>query len=184
MYREEPFVVGIVLDLSLRHTKDGQRIIDGVKDQLVEYVRTFDYVDLFYLYHEDVVDVVEGRGKRIHAVASYQTDGFEFDLSYALKQTLYVVGSEEDDKRIYLITDRFSEKSIKAIRKIEMLNEKDGLDCKIYVVAIGDRNNQKALGSCDEGIQSVVLSDPSELYSCLTEEISDGADSQRTAEGV
>ena len=105
MFREEPIVVGIVLDLSLRHMEDGARIVDGVKDELVEYVRTFDYVDLFYLYHENVIDVVEGLGKRIHSVASYQTDGFEFDLNYALKQTLYIIGSEDDDKQIYLITE-------------------------------------------------------------------------------
>lgn len=175
--REEPIVVGIVLDLSLRHSKDGLRIVDVVKEQLVEYVRAFDYVDLFYLYHENVVDVVEGLGKRIHSVASYQTDGFEFDISYALKQTLYIIGSEDDDKRVYLVTDRFSEKTLSAVRKIAMLNEKDGLECEIYVIALGDRNNQLALKSLDdEGFANVLLKEPSELNSILLEEYN-GTDS-------
>ena len=180
MYREEPFVVGIALDISLRHDKNDRRIIDVVKEQLVEYVRTFDYVDLFYLYHENVVDVVEGLGKRIHSVASYQSDGFEFDLNYAMKQTLYVVGSEDDDKRIHLITDRFSDKSLKTIRKVAMLNEKDGLDCKIYVTAIGNRNNQEALEALkEEGFLNCVLSDPSELHQSLMNEDSNGTDDQQ-----
>lgn len=139
MLFRQPRVLGVILDVSLQHRNE-QRLIDQVKDDLIKHIRSFDEDDMFYLYHEEVVKVAEKRGEQVHAVANYKTDGYLFDLNYAMKQTLYVVAAEDEEleKAIVLVTDRMSSQAEQAIKKVCMLNERDYLNCKILVCNIGD----------------------------------------------
>jgi len=177
MLFREPRALGVVLDVSLRHNKEGKRILDVVKEDLIKHIRCFDEDDLFYLYHEQVTDVAERRGEQVHAVANYNTDGFAFDLSYALKQTLYVIAAEdyEVDKSVVLVTDRMSQSSVDVLNKICDLNERDGLDCHIVACNVG-----KSFGATDGGF---VLHQES-LFECLQKEFPNGDDDQPEAEDI
>lgn len=180
MLFREPRVLSVVLDVSLRHGNNGKRVLDEVKSDLIKHIRKFDEDDLFYLYHEQVVDVAERRGEQVHAVASYQTDGFSFDINYALKQSLYVAGAEDYDvdKAVVLITDRMSKSTVNALNKICMLNEKDGLECEIFVFNVG------ANFDIEEECDFVLHHCPDKLFEFLQKEFPDGDEDQSEIENL
>ncbi len=146
-FAESGKAVGIVLDISLRHDVDKKRIIDEVKQSLIALVMTYfeDDVDTLYLYHPDVIDPVDKHGLQCYVINSYTTDGWSFNLTTALKQTLYTLALQDFDIRKYvlLITDRIN--NVQPIRTIENLNKKDMIDANIIIVGIGDVYNKEAI---------------------------------------
>ena len=126
--------IGVILDLTLRHTKDDIRVVDVIKKCLINFVRGFDDDDILYLYDEMKITSEHKRGRQVHAVASYTTDGFEFDLYYALKQTLYVLQAEDQDfdKVIYIINDRVRNPSY--FNKIVALNIREGSEVEFVLI--------------------------------------------------
>lgn len=169
-----PRAIGITLDLSLRSDKDGKRFIDTVKKGLVGFVRTMEDDDLFYIYQPNSVELFDNRGAQIAAVGNCELDGSKIDLNYALKQTLYVIAAEPagSDRFVVLITDRFSERDKPALKKILMLNQKDGYECHCLVIGVGSCYSSKVLKEvCEESPQAnyLHLTNTASLSSTLTE---------------
>jgi len=129
-------VLGAVFDLTLRHAPDGVRILDHVKQALIKYVRdVFEDDDVFYLYHPDIIESMTKVGQEVSSIANYESDGWEFDLNFALTQTLYVLDAEHFDfqKKLFLFTDRFNPRPI---QKVVKLRDKDMIDCDVVVFSI------------------------------------------------
>jgi len=107
--------LGIVFDLSARLEKEGRRIVDIVKKNMIDIVRKclIDGEDSMYLYNPDLIDAYFKHGEQVCALGNYNTDGYSFDLSMALRQTLYVLMSEDDDfqKHLLFVTDRLANES-------------------------------------------------------------------------
>jgi hypothetical protein len=140
---QNPKVVGIVLDISLRHNKEDKRIVDIVKDQLIKFVKTFDDEDYFYVFHEDNLKTFYKRGQQVYTISKYQPSELEVDLLFALKQTLYILAGEDDDylKFMYYITDKKVNEHF--IKKVENLNVKDGYEIKIETIDLSKINPQE-----------------------------------------
>ncbi len=136
-------VVGIVLDISLRHNKEDKRIVDIVKDQLIKFVKTFDDEDYFYVFHEDNLKTLYRRGQQVYTISKYQPSELEIDLLFALKQTLYILAGEDDDykKIMYYITDKKVNEHF--IKKVENLNVKDGYEIEIITIDLSKINPQE-----------------------------------------
>jgi hypothetical protein len=146
-------VIGVVLDVSLRHDPGGKRIIDVVKQQMAKYLlRIVDGEDLFYLYdpaRPDAVTPVEHIGKITSSIGNYETDGWVFNIGFALKQTYYVVVAEDEDldKRLIVVTDRLQ--AVDQIEKIVRLRQRDQTNCRLIVAGIGPRYDKAALEGID-----------------------------------
>jgi len=126
------------MDVSLRHAADGRRVLDHAKQGLIEYLRdTFDDDDIFYLFHPEIVETMTRIGQQVGAVSNFETDGWKFNINYALQQTLYVLDAENEgfQKYLVLITDRFDPGPIHRLAKIQ---EREMIDCKLVVLSIGD----------------------------------------------
>ena len=115
-------VLGLVFDISLRHC-GGKRILDIAKESVREYLRSnWEDDDIFYMYHPLVTEPTYKRGESVSVVSNYETDGWKFDLSYALKQTLYVISNEDEsfEKNLLLISDRLdSDRAIKSVINVQ-----------------------------------------------------------------
>lgn len=131
--------IGIVFDISLRHGSNKKRNLDNVKAGLIEFFRrNLEEDDIMYLYHPDIIDVEDHVGAHVGAVANYTTDGWKFELNFALQQTLFIVAAVPcETKTVILITDRLSE--TKPLKRVSSFNTKDGLGCRIICVDIGCR---------------------------------------------
>lgn len=159
-------VLGLTLDLSLAHTSEGSRIIDVVKRQLIQFVKTtMEGEDLFYLYHPELVDPVFDIGQIVSVIGNYETDGWVFDLRYALKLTYYVVDAQDDDaeKMILYVTDRIQDGV--AIDKLMTTMEREDSECNLFFVGIGSRYNKDLLDI--DGVKYIHLNDPAKLGDVL-----------------
>ena len=162
-------VLGVTLDISLNHI-NGQRVLDATKKELIDFVRrTMDGEDLFYLYHPDIIDPVFDIGKIVSDIGNYETDGWIFDLRYALKLTYYVVAGQDDDaeKMLIFITDRIQDRV--AIEKLIIIKEREQSDCRLVFVGIGEHYCKKIL-NIPEAIY-IHLDDPSDLNQVLMEQL-------------
>lgn len=175
-FTSEGKTVGILLDLSLRHDKTGRRVIDSTKKALLKVIRETmsDGVDYLYLYHPQLIEAVEWNGDQVCALANYETDGWPFNTASALKQTLYVVASQDMTFRRYLIyiTDRLQ--TAAPLEKAIHLNKKDYLEVQLVVVGIGDQHAksaiEKVVGADASSAVYIHIDDPSEITSCLFKE--------------
>jgi hypothetical protein len=169
--------VGIVLDISLRHDAERNRLIDCVKQNLINLVKTSfeDSLDSLYLYHPDIVDPTDKYGLQVHMLNSYDSDGWAFNLNFALKQTLYSLALQDFDMRKYLIlvTDRIT--NIQPIQTIQRLNDKDGVEAQVIVIGIGDIYNKSLVSDFAKTslVTHIHLSHHSELSAQLIKETSD-----------
>lgn len=165
-----PRILGMVFDLTLRHYGN-KRLVDEVKKSVNTFLKTYDDDDGFYLYHPQLVDVLFKRGEQVSMVANYETDGYKFDLMFALKQTLYVVASEDADshKTVCLVTDRFEKGQVSYIKKLQSLNNKDSLDCSILVIGVGTGYDKESLQEACKDIATYYHNDnPSQINSELS----------------
>ncbi len=130
-------VMGFIFDLSLRHGLNGKKHLDNVKDSLNEFLKNnIDEDDIMYLSHPEIIEPVNRVGAIVSAISNYSTDGWKFELSTALKQTLFVVAAEPYEQRtVLLITDRLSDERL--LKRIATINTKDMLDCKLVCLDIG-----------------------------------------------
>jgi len=163
-------MIGLVLDLSLRHTPKGERIIDVVKRQMVQYVReTIEGEDLFYLYHPHLLEPTENVGQIVSCIDNYETDGWAFDLESALKVAFYVVSAEDEDmeKKIILITDRLQ--TPQPVNKLLMLERRDQTGCQIVVVGVGNSYNRTALEAIGGSVRLIHMDVPVDLCKQLKE---------------
>ena len=135
----------VILDLSLSCLKDGRRLIDIAKSGLIEFVRD-NLVrgrDEFYLYHPEVIELLDETGDQVAAVANFETDGTRLNLSEALKVCLYVAsfGSEASIRHVLLVSDRLCENDEIAMSKFHRLSRTDGLDVSLAVVDLSPASN-------------------------------------------
>jgi hypothetical protein len=139
--------VGLVLQLSSRE-HEGRRIVDEVCNDLVRFVCSTEDQDGFYLYHPQCLDIAYSRGVKTAALGNYETDGFKFDLGFAMKQTLYVTANSFDPdvhKIVLLVTDSFLSTDLPSVKKVVVLNEKEDLGCKVLVIGVGDKYDKAKL---------------------------------------
>ncbi|MHA2428249.1 MAG: hypothetical protein ACXADB_09525 [Candidatus Hermodarchaeia archaeon] len=158
-------LVGVVLDLSLRHI-GGHRIIDTVKKQLVDFVRQYlGGEDLLYLYHPFVFEPAETIGPIVSSIGNYETDGWVFDLNAALIQTYYILAAEDIDfdKTYLLITDRIQDSA--AIDKLFRLEDRDETESRFILVGIGNQYERQVL--MDRSANYLHFDDPSTLSKML-----------------
>jgi len=129
--------IGIVFDISLRHGENGKKNLDNVKQGLIEFIRrNLEEDDVMYLYHPEIIQADNRVGAHVGAISNYKTDGWIFDVSMALQQTLYVIASVPCEKRsVILVTDRLSDTKI--LKRTSLFNTKDDLGCRIVCVDIG-----------------------------------------------
>lgn len=160
MFRQ-PRVFGIVLDLSPAQTATGKRVAEEVRKSLIAFVRTFDDYDGLYLYHPDLIDVSYRLGEQVGALGNYESDGYKTDLTFALKQTLYVTASSDDDNHrvVMLVTDRPAPAA--ALKKIVTLNKKEGFDCEIVLLTLAPTDPI-------DGVEILGVGDVSEIVPALT----------------
>lgn len=159
-------VLGLIFDLTLEHHVE-RRFIDIAKEQVINYMRTqFFADDLFYLYHPDIIDVLTNIGEQVSAVSNYNTDGWKFDMEYALKQTLYVVGAEDIDspKLICVISNRSRDPWL--YKKMIKINKKDDFGCNILHIALGQIDEVEIE---DPSFFSVKLEDPTDISEVIKE---------------
>ncbi|CAE7860201.1 unnamed protein product [Symbiodinium microadriaticum] len=137
-----PQVMGLIFDMTLEH-HEKRRLLDIVKQQVIQYIRE-DFIDddQFYLYHPQVTEVLWKLGEQVAAVGNYETDGWKFDLEYALKQTLYVVGAEDEDspKLICVISNRQRDPWL--YKKLLKINDKDAYGCNVLHIALGESGEE------------------------------------------
>lgn len=136
-------VLGVVLDLSLQHAADGRRILDHVKNAMASYIRTeFDNDDIVYVYHPEVIEPTIFIGTQVASIQNYETDGWNFDLNFALKQTLYILAVETNLDKIFLyFTDRMKNASV--FKRLLALDKKEDVGCRFVIVGIGNHYNRK-----------------------------------------
>jgi hypothetical protein len=142
-------MIALVLHLSSRDY-GGRRIVDEVRKSLVRFVCTTESEDGFYLYHPQVLEPVYSQGEKTAALGNFETDGYKFDLGFALKQSLYVAARNGDsyiDKVLLLVTDSFVSTDLPSVKKVVVLNEKEDLECKVLVVGIGNRYDADTLSA-------------------------------------
>lgn len=184
-FAAEGKTVGIIIDVSLRHDKQGRRLIDSIKKALISVVRELveDDVDLLYLYHPQLVDCMSRHGDQFCAIGNYETDGWAFNLPIALKQTMYVMASSDihDRKYVIYVTDRLHDRA--PLDKAFHVNQKDMLDCHFYVVGIGDHYNRTLVRQVteDQPATYLHLDHPSELTPSLFKEYANGAENARSS---
>lgn len=136
--------IALVLHLSTRD-HEGKRIVDDVRKSLVRFMRTTESEDGFYLYHPQLLDSVYNSGEKTAVLGNYETDGFKFDLGFALKQSLYVAARGDEEKVLILVTDSFLASDLMSLKKVMVLNRKEALDCKVLVVGVGEKYDKAQL---------------------------------------
>lgn len=180
-FEEQGKSVGVIFDLSIRHTDDGRRIIDVVKKSFSSIFREFseNNVDNVYLYQHDDLTFKTLHGEISAMIGNYKSDGESFDVSDALKQTLFLLhntGDHFERKYLFLVTDRIS--SIKPLIKIVSLNRNFGLDAKIVIFGIGEkyiRSELESFASTDPEVKLIHVNQPQLLtLQFFKESINDG----------
>lgn len=168
--------------MSLRHENDGRRLIDNLKKSLINLVKehVVDDLDSFYLYHPELVDTMSLHGDQFCAIGNYQTDGWPFNLSMALKQTLYVLAAEGHHVTKYLIyvTDRND--NAHPLEKALHLNRKDMIEAHLILIGIGDHYDRgvmsllSKLGEADGSVTRLHLPTAADLTPSLFKENTNG----------
>jgi hypothetical protein len=131
-------LLGIVFDLSIRHDKQGGRIIDMVKKQLVSRIASSDE-NLLVVVSDADNKVPRMCGGGIHQIDSY-IDPVDFRIGEANRRIASVVGDsvEDSDKYIVIITDRFNGKFKGHYRALFDAKKNKNYEYKVGVIAIGD----------------------------------------------
>jgi hypothetical protein len=170
----EDKAVGVVFDLSLRQDQNGVGLVSLVKREMIKLVgeNFADGHDAFYLYHPDIIEPTYKIGDHNSSIGNYETDGWQFKLEFALKQTLFVVAAEDRrfSKFVILISDRIQQKA--PLDKLIYLNRKDMVDANIILIGVGNRYNTDVLKSAeaDQSVTYYHVDHPSEIVAKLLKE--------------
>jgi|LakMenE01Jun11ns_1017448.scaffolds.fasta_scaffold9912150_2 hypothetical protein len=181
-FEDEGKSIGLIFDVSIRHSKNGRRIIDVLKKKMIDIARQLfvDGEDSFYLYHPEITEMVTTHGDQVCAIGNYNTDGWKFNMQNAFRQTLYVLLAEPltSKKYLFFITDRITEKQ--SIEKALHINDKELIDCNFFLVGVGDHYDHQVLRSFEnlENVRVIQLKDPSQLEPNLFREKDNGQISQ------
>lgn len=167
-FKDEGKAVGLLFDISIRHEKNGKRIIDNLKKVFVSIIQNYieDNFDEFYLYHPELVDSVTSRGDQICAVGNYQTDGWLFNLNNAFRRTIYVLMAQELTYKKYLFyfTDRIlTTKNIELALRIDKSNM---VDVHFILIGIGNYYDKACLKNFENNANVTALhfDDTTEIF--------------------
>jgi len=143
-----PLVVGLVLDISLRHHPDSKRYLDIVKEQLVQVIVKLEETDdRVYVYHPDTHDLPAHQGIAVSRLMMYSPPPL-FPDAQAINSTLAMIGGEPHDlrKKFLYITDRNTAKN--QLNLVASLNANKLRDyrCELHFVGIGERYNPALRG--------------------------------------
>ncbi len=164
--------IGLVIDVSLRHTEEDHRIVDVVKKQLIAMVKQLleDGEDHLYLYHPLLMDSMTRKGEQYCAIGNYESDGWRFHLFNALSQTLHVLWDLDPTlkKTILLVTDRLTDP--RHIEKALFLNDKDKMDIHLVVVGVGSHVDGQAIsGIQNDHLTFIQIDSPHQITPSLFE---------------
>jgi len=137
-----PLLVGIVLDISLRHHADSRRHIDIIKAELTKAISPLEERDdRVYLYHPDNNEIPSHQGEAISRIADYRTPLLV--EAEAIKKTLEMIGMEDHHlrKKFIFITDRNSGQKESAMRLALSQNKTKDYRCELYLIGIGNGYN-------------------------------------------
>jgi hypothetical protein len=147
-------------------------MISIVRDLLV------DGEDSLYLYHPKLIESVILHGDQIGAIGNYDTDGWNINLNFAFRQTLYVLMAEDPSLPKYLIylTDRIID--AKPLEKALKINDKEMIDCHFVLIGVGDFYNKNILAELSDksNVSYIHVDDPIDLKSSLFKEKDNGQD--------
>jgi len=141
--------LGFIFDLSIAHLPDGRRIIDVVKTPVAELVQSLEYNELAYFFQPDSMEVPKGLqalGQTSGGIANFRP--CEFNLSDAIKHTVFLAGQEDPDyhKYIFILSDRYtSDKESLCERAFKTIN-KYNIECEFIICP---------LGKCDSSIENL-----------------------------
>lgn len=171
--------IGLIFDLSVRHAKNGKRILDIIKKKMIDIVRSLlvNGEDSMYLYHQDLIESCTKHGEQVFAIGNHNADGYAINLNFALKQTLYVLMAEDAtfEKFVILITDRVD--NSQALKKAIFLNKKEMINCHFFFIGIGnfyDKSVLKEIANASEDVTYIHLDDPNDLDEKIFKEKIDG----------
>jgi hypothetical protein len=171
-------IFGLTLNVSLRIV-NGRKVADAVKDELVEFVTTFEDEDQLYLstntsINYDRRDIVETHGERIAMIGNWRPTEVAPALLVELRKTLHAVTTCGDiDGKWYacLITDRYKQHDENYLSQILTRSSPIWGDATTMVITIGDHYDFKEYEStCNiRGCEFIHLSTPSGIKSVLCE---------------
>jgi len=138
-------IVGLVFDLSIRHDKNGQRIIDLVKESLKKRVVDNDE-DLFFFVSNLSNKMPKGVGETIQQIDSYD-DPIDFNYGQSVK---YIINcfddSVEDVDKIFLaITDRFDKKYKGHYKSVFDISNSKNMEIKVIYLGVGNHYDKDVL---------------------------------------
>jgi hypothetical protein len=144
---DRPILIGVIFDLSTTYNGDGSRNIDIVKEVLLK-VLDKQVMAKIYVSHPDWHTLPRDQGESTYYVASYQEPSkFSIDVMFKNAVTLVGEDSEDSDKYVFLITDRFQAPVNFHYRKGFLANNIRGYSTKICVFGIGDNYDSLTLKS-------------------------------------
>lgn len=127
-------------------------------------------VDTLYVYSAENAESKSKHGEQYHLISNYDFD-IDFNLSYALRQTLYLLVSEDMTYRKYMIiaTDRHNKSGL--YEKILKINDRNFLDCYFIFIGIGDDYNKDVFNelSLKENVSYIHLENDEKLENNLVE---------------
>jgi|694.fasta_scaffold00185_57 hypothetical protein len=152
-------LIALVFDLSIAHDKKGRRIIDGIKSQIVKKISKSNEEVLFFLNK-----IPKHCGESVQEVASYQ-DPIDFNIGETVKKITKIIGETSEDKEKYVlfITDRFKDKFKGHYKSIFNLKKYKNYDFTISFVGFGKNYDRSILESlvleCEGNFQHIDLAE-------------------------
>jgi hypothetical protein len=135
-----PFVLGLILDLSLRHHSDSRRYVDIAKGDLIKFLVTLQADDRVFFYDPRHPEAPSYKGQAVGRIGNYHTT-HKFNPLHALRDTLEAVGTEDADSRkvIVYITDRPALKYDYSAELVLKRNHMNRYNCELFIFAIGNK---------------------------------------------
>lgn len=169
-----PKSIAVLLDVSTARFAD-KRMIDIVKKQLIEFVRSLDAEDLFYLYVPESIEMTDVRGEQVASIGNYDTNGYSLqNLNFAVKQTYYILAAQDDDslRSFIIITDRYDSASHDVhLKKLALLNGNFEIlsePCDLVCIGIGKNYSIDDLREvCKDRMTVLELESPTQLNAKL-----------------
>ena len=136
--------------------------------------------DSLYLYNPQSTESVVFQGEQVFAIGNHNSDGWKFNLNFALRQTLYVLMAEDQTNRKYviLITDRIDNSF--NIEKYIKINYKEMIYSNFIIICVGENFDKKVLEKFNEHSEITYLhiNQPDELEPCLLNNIKEKKNGQ------
>lgn len=139
--------------------------IDSLKESLVRFLED---KSLIYVYHPNYRTVPKDYSESLISLVSYKEPN-NFNIESAFKSTVSIIGkSNESDKYIVLITDRFQSVNNPKYRNGFLTNVIRGFNSKIVVFGMVncDRLTLKSISE-DNDAQYFDLDDPNKIENYL-----------------